>query len=97
MKNVKMDICFPNYLTDEVKRCIKSTLESLGVIDMKMSEIDSELLDIVIPEEKLETVKNFPKSLGNCRPWWTLYARIDRISQNVEKGRKLLFSFFFQM
>lgn len=59
MKNVKMDICFPNYLTEEVKRCIKSTLESLGVIDMKMSEIDSELLDIVIPEEKLETVKIF--------------------------------------
>ena len=59
MKNVKMDICFPNYLTGEVKRCIKSTLESLGVIDMKMSEIDSELLDIVIPEEKLETVKIF--------------------------------------
>lgn len=59
MKNVKMDICFPNYLTDEVKRCITSTLESLGVKDMKMSEIDSELLDIVIPEEKLETVKIF--------------------------------------
>ena len=59
MKNVKMDICFPNYLTEEVKRCIRSTLESLGVIDMKMSEIDSELLDIVIPEEKLETVKIF--------------------------------------
>lgn len=59
MENVKMDICFPNYLTDEVKRCIRSTLESLGVIDMKMSEIDSELLDIVIPEEKLESVKIF--------------------------------------
>ena len=59
MENVKMDICFPNYLTDEVKGCIRSTLESLGVIDMKMSEIDSELLDIVIPEEKLETVKIF--------------------------------------
>lgn len=59
MKNVKMDIYFPNYLTDEVKRCVKSTLESLGVIDMKMSEIDNELLDIVIPEEKLETVKIF--------------------------------------
>ena len=59
MKNVKMDIYFPNYLTDEVKGCIRSTLESLGVIDMKMSEIDSELLDIVIPEEKLETVKIF--------------------------------------
>lgn len=59
MKNVKMDIHFPNYLTDEVKRCIKSTLESLGVKDMKMSEIDNELLDIVIPEEKLETVKIF--------------------------------------
>lgn len=59
MENVKIDICFPNYLTDEVKRCITSTLESLGVIDMKMSEIDSELLDIVIPEEKLETVKIF--------------------------------------
>ena len=53
MKNVKMDIYFPNYLTDETKRCIKSTLEGLGVIDMKMSEIDNELLDIVIPEEKL--------------------------------------------
>lgn len=59
MENVKMDICFPSYLTDEVKRCIKSTLESLGVIDMKMSEIDSELLDIVIPQEKLESVKIF--------------------------------------
>lgn len=59
MENVKMDICFSNYLTDEVKRCIRSTLESLGVIDMKMSEIDSELLDIVIPEEKLESVKIF--------------------------------------
>lgn len=59
MENVKIDICFPNYLTDEVKRCITSTLESLGVKDMKMSEIDNELLDIVIPEEKLETVKIF--------------------------------------
>ena len=59
MKTVKMDIYFPNYLTDETKKCIKSTLEGLGVIDMKMSEIDSELLDIVIPEEKLETVKIF--------------------------------------
>ena len=59
MKTVKMDIYFPNYLTDETKKCIKSTLEGLGVIDMKMSEIDSELLDIVIPEEKLETVKMF--------------------------------------
>lgn len=59
MKNEKMEIYFPNYLTDEVKKCIKSTLEGLGVIDMKMSEIDSELLDIVIPEEKLETVKIF--------------------------------------
>ena len=59
MKNVKMDIYFPNYLTDETKKCIKSTHEGLGVIDMKMSEIDNELLDIVIPEEKLETVKIF--------------------------------------
>ena len=41
------------------KKCIKSPLEGLGVIDMKMSEIDNELLDIVIPEEKLETVKIF--------------------------------------
>ena len=46
MENVKMDIYFPNYLNDETKRCIKSTLEGLGVIDMKMSEIDNELLDI---------------------------------------------------
>ena len=59
MKTVKMDIYFPNYLTEETKKCIKSTLEGLGVIDMKISEIDSELLDIVIPEEKLETVKIF--------------------------------------
>ena len=59
MKTVKMDIYFPDYLTDETKKCIKSTLGGLGVIDMKMSEIDSELLDIVIPEEKLETVKIF--------------------------------------
>ena len=59
MKTVKMDIYFPNYLTDETKKCIKSTLEGLGVIDMKMSEIDNELLDIVIPEEKLETVEIF--------------------------------------
>ena len=59
MKTVKMDIYFPTYLTDETKKCIKSTLEGLGVIDMKMSEIDSELLDIVIPEEKLETIKIF--------------------------------------
>ena len=59
MKTVKMDIYFPNYLTDETKKCIKSTLEGLGVIAMKMSEIDSALLDIVIPEEKLETVKIF--------------------------------------
>lgn len=59
MENVKMDICFPNYLTDEVKRCIQSTLESLGVKDMKMSEIDNELLDIVIPQEKVESVKIF--------------------------------------
>lgn len=59
MKNVKMNIYFPNYLTDEVKRCVKSTLESLGVKDMKMSEIDNELLDIVIPEDKLESVKIF--------------------------------------
>ena len=34
MKNVKMEIYFPNYLTDEVKRCIKSTLENLGVKDI---------------------------------------------------------------
>ena len=59
MKTVKMDIYFPNYLTDATKKCIKSTLEGLGVIDMKISEIDNELLDIVIPEEKLETVKIF--------------------------------------
>lgn len=59
MENVKMDIYFPNYLTDEVKKCIESTLESLGVKDMKMSEIDNELLDIVIPQEKLESVKIF--------------------------------------
>ena len=59
MKNVKMKIYFPNYLTDEVKRCIKSTLENLGVKDIKMSEIDNELLEIVIPQEKLESVKIF--------------------------------------
>lgn len=59
MKNVKMEIYFPNYLNDEVKKCIKSTLENLGVKDMKMSKIDNELLDIVIPQEKLENVKIF--------------------------------------
>ena len=59
MENVKMEIYFPNYLTDEVKRCIKSTLENLGVKDMKMSEIDSELLEIIIPQEKIESVKIF--------------------------------------
>ena len=59
MKNVKMKIYFPNYLTDEVKVCIKSTLENLGVKDIKMSEIDNELLEIVIPQEKLESVKIF--------------------------------------
>lgn len=59
MKNVKMKIYFPNYLTDEVKVCIKSTLENLGVKDIKISEIDNELLEIVIPQEKLESVKIF--------------------------------------
>ena len=59
MKNVKMEIYFPNYLTDEVKRCIKSTLENLGVKDIKMSKIDNELLEIIIPQEKLESVKIF--------------------------------------
>ena len=59
MKNEKMEIYFPNYLTEEVKRCIKSTLENLGVKDIKMSEIDNELLEIVIPQEKLESVKIF--------------------------------------
>ena len=59
MKNVKMEIYFPNYLTDEVKRCIKSTLENLGVKDIKMSKIDNELLEIIIPREKLESVKIF--------------------------------------
>ena len=59
MKNVKMEIYSPNYLTEEVKRCIKSTLENLGVKDIKMSEIDNELLEIVIPQEKLESVKIF--------------------------------------
>ena len=59
MKNVIMEIYFPNYLTDEVKRCIKSTLENLGVKDIKMSKIDNELLEIIIPQEKLESVKIF--------------------------------------
>ena len=59
MKNVKMEIYSPDYLTEEVKRCIKSTLENLGVKDIKMSEIDNELLEIVIPQEKLESVKIF--------------------------------------
>ena len=54
-----MEIYFPNYLTDEVKRCIKSTLENLGVEDIKMSKIDNELLEIIIPQEKLESVKIF--------------------------------------
>ena len=59
MKNVKMEIYFPNYLTDEVKRCIKSTLENLGVKEIKMSKNDNELLEIIIPQEKLESVKIF--------------------------------------
>ena len=59
MKNVKMEIYFPNYLTDEVKRCIKSTLKNLGVKEIKMSKIDNELLEIIIPQEKLESVKIF--------------------------------------
>ena len=59
MKNVNKDIYLPNYLTDETKKCIKSTLEGLWVIEMKKSDIDNELLEIVIPEEKLETVKIF--------------------------------------
>ena len=59
MKNVKMKIYSPDYLTEEVKRCIKSTLENLGVKDIKMSEIDNELLEIIIPQEKLESVKIF--------------------------------------
>ena len=54
-----MEIYFPNYLTDEVKRCIKSTLENLGVKEIKMSKIDNELLEIIIPQEKLESVKIF--------------------------------------
>ncbi len=63
MENVKMDIYFPNYLTDEVKVCIKSTLKNLGVKDIKMSEIDNELLEIVIPQEKLESIKIFQNLL----------------------------------
>ena len=59
MENVKMEIYSPNYLTDEVKRCVKSTLENLGVKDIKMSKINNELLDIVIPREKLESVLIF--------------------------------------
>ena len=59
MKNVKMEIYSPDYLTEEAKLCIKSTLESLGVKDIKMSKNDNELLDIVIPQEKLESVKSF--------------------------------------
>ena len=59
MKNVKMKIYSPDYLTEEVKTCIKSILENLGVKDIKMSEIDNELLEIIIPQEKLESVKIF--------------------------------------